>query len=89
MILSNEDPGDSIAGARSFIGHVHASEPQLAELSSNVAHERAVAALAAASYDGWISIEMRAPASVELQMPALERAIRKAKRAYARVGERS
>ncbi len=82
MILSGEDPAESIARAAPFIGHVHASEPHLAELSSIDAHEHAASALASIEYSGWISIEMRAPAPDE-QMQALERAIRMATRVYA------
>ncbi len=83
MMLTAEDPADSISRAAPFVGHVHASEPHLAELSSIDAHERAASALVAMEYSGWISIEMRAPTSAE-QMPALERAIRIAKQAYGR-----
>lgn len=81
MILSNEDPADSISRAAEFIGHVHASEPHLAQLSSSDAHARAASALVGMAYSGWVSIEMRAPES-SAQLAALERAIRFAKRAY-------
>jgi D-psicose/D-tagatose/L-ribulose 3-epimerase len=85
MILAGEDPADAVANAGSLVGHVHASEPQLAELSSSAAHERAGSALAERNYGGWISIEMRTPPATE-QMPALARAIRLATAAYGRNG---
>jgi D-psicose/D-tagatose/L-ribulose 3-epimerase len=84
IILGNENPVDAIAKAAPLIAHVHASEPHLAPLSSELAHERAAAALAQANYTGWVSIEMRAPAPTH-QIEALERSIRFAKRAYAGV----
>jgi len=84
MMLSGEDPADAIAGASSCVAHVHASEPHLAALSTISAHERAASALAGMDYAGWISIEMRAPASGD-QVAALERAIEIAKRAYGEI----
>ena len=85
MMLAGEDPAEAVASAAGLVGHVHASEPHLAPLSTINAHERAASALAETKYEGWISIEMRAPASASEQLPALERAIRVAKRAYAGV----
>ena len=84
IILGDENPADTIAKAAPFVAHVHASEPHLALLSTESAHERAGAALAQANYSGWVSIEMRAPAPTH-QVEALERAIRFARRAYAGV----
>jgi len=81
MMLAGEDPADAIARAAPYLGHVHASEPQLARLSSMAAHERAATALIAIEYSSWVSIEMRA-AERAAQMTALETAIRAAKRAY-------
>lgn len=81
IVLAKEDPADSVARAAEFVGHVHASEPHLAPLSSSDAHARAAAALAGIEYSGWISIEMRALEASE-QLASLERAIRVAKIAY-------
>jgi sugar phosphate isomerase/epimerase len=85
MILAGEDPASAITQAAPFIAHVHASEPDLGQLSAVAAHESAASALAQAGYSGWVSIEMRAP-DPDDQLGALERAIRFAKRAYAKVG---
>jgi D-psicose/D-tagatose/L-ribulose 3-epimerase len=84
MMLSGEDPADAIARAATYVAHVHASEPHLAALSTISAHERAASSLAAMDYSGWVSIEMRAPASGD-QIAALERAIEIAKRAYGEI----
>ena len=85
MALAGEDPSTAVAQAAAYVGHVHASEPHLAALSTLSAHERAASALVGMNYSGWISIEMRAPPSGE-QLATLERAIRVASRAYAAVG---
>jgi D-psicose/D-tagatose/L-ribulose 3-epimerase len=84
IIINGEDPAESIADAAPFVRHVHASEPQLAALASTATHERTAAALREMSYDGWVSIEMRAAAPTD-QLAALERAIRLVKQAYATV----
>lgn len=84
IIISREDPADSIAQAAPFVRHVHASEPQLAALASTPVHERAAAALHDMNYSGWVSIEMRASAPTD-QLAALERAVLLAKSAYASV----
>lgn len=81
IALAKEDPADSVARAAKFVGHVHASEPHLAPLSSSDAHGRAASALVGMEYSGWISIEMRGLAPSE-QLASLERAIRAAKGAY-------
>jgi sugar phosphate isomerase/epimerase len=85
MVLSGEDPAESIARAAPFVAHVHASEPHLGELSGGAPHERAASSLVSMEYSGWISIEMRAAPSNE-QRAAVERAVRVAKRIYGAVG---
>jgi D-psicose/D-tagatose/L-ribulose 3-epimerase len=60
MVTNNEDPGLTLDAALPAIGHFHASEPALAELTDGAHHHRAAAALRAGKYDGWVSIEMRA-----------------------------
>lgn len=81
IIINDEDPADAISDASRRVGHMHASEPQLAVLSSTTLHERAAQALARIRYSGWISIEMRAASGAD-QVASLERAIRLAKAAY-------
>ena len=85
MILADEDPADAIARAAPFVGHVHASEPHLAQLSTSAAHERAASALARRGIPvgSRSRCALRAP---DDQLAALERAIRFAKRAYSTVG---
>lgn len=82
MTMSGESPTEAIRLARDVIGHVHASEPNLAELGAGADHERAASALAAINYDGWVSIEMRATRGGD-NVAAVERAVRLAKRSYA------
>jgi D-psicose/D-tagatose/L-ribulose 3-epimerase len=88
MTISNEDVRASVAGAESFIGHFHASEPNLVELGAIADHRAAAEALGAINYDGWVSIEMRANergANANESVVAVERAVRRAKEAYGRV----
>jgi sugar phosphate isomerase/epimerase len=61
MTVNGEDPGLALARAPERLGHVHVSEPYLAEIGTGgAAHERAAAALHAIGYSGWVSIEMKA-----------------------------
>jgi sugar phosphate isomerase/epimerase len=83
MTLAHEDAAQSIALAAPVLGHFHASEPHLAETGSSADHARAGAALHAAGYEGWISIEMRA-ASDRGNVDAVGRAIRRVKADYFR-----
>lgn len=60
MTMAGDDPGAIVPDATPYLAHFHASEPQLAPLGTgSVAHGAFAAALAAARYDGWMSIEMR------------------------------
>jgi len=59
IFIGNEDTA-VIQNAVEFAGHVHISEPYLRPLgSANSDHVAMSAALVAANYDGWISVEMR------------------------------
>ena len=81
MAMNGEDQRAMIATAAPLVGHVHASEPQLAELASPL-HEITAAALAASGYAGWVSVEMRATPGDELG--AVRRAAAFATRYYER-----
>lgn len=84
MTLSGEDPAQSLAAAAPFISHFHASEPDLAELGARADHDAAARGLSAISYDGWVSIEMRAAGTggPGRNLEAVERSILLARRAY-------
>jgi D-psicose/D-tagatose/L-ribulose 3-epimerase len=79
ITMAAENSTDAIATAGSLIGHVHASEPNLAEIGAASNHEGAAAALTVLGYAGWVSIEMRAAGG---NAAAVERALRVAKAAY-------
>lgn len=87
MTMSNEDVGASLEATKSFIGHFHASEPNLASLGAAADHDAAASALEAIGYAGWVSIEMRAPvqATGDDNLRIVERAVRLAVGAYGRV----
>jgi sugar phosphate isomerase/epimerase len=62
IALNAEPVAATVASAAGAIRHVHASEPFLAPLGSGETdHEAFSAALRAIAYDGWVSLEMRAP----------------------------
>jgi D-psicose/D-tagatose/L-ribulose 3-epimerase len=90
ITMSGDDPRGAIEEARGCLAHVHASEPNLAELGAGADHAAAAEALREIGYDGWISIEMRevAKAAPEREtarsanVAAVERAVRVAKAAY-------
>ena len=87
MTMSNEDIGASLESVKSFIGHFHASEPNLVSLGAVANHAAAGSALEAIGYMGWVSIEMRAPAqaSGDDNVTAVDRAVQLAIGAYGRV----
>jgi sugar phosphate isomerase/epimerase len=60
IVTMGEDPAATLAAANGWLGHFHASEPSLAEVTDGIQHARAATALVAAKFTGWISIEMRA-----------------------------
>jgi sugar phosphate isomerase/epimerase len=84
MTIEHEDTARTIRAAAPFIGHVHASEPNLVELGAAADHEAAAEALAAIDYGGWVSIEMRAAGGTD-NLAAVDRAVARAKKAYGRL----
>lgn len=79
MTMAGEDPARALEDAGQWIGHFHASEPQLAELGTAGAdHASAARGLAAIGYDGWVSIEMGDTG----ELASVERAVARAKAAY-------
>jgi sugar phosphate isomerase/epimerase len=85
MTMSREDVGSTLQAAAPFIGHFHASEPNLEQLGAGAHHAAAATALHAIDYAGWASIEMRAAGGGAERIAAVERAVRRAKAAYGRV----
>jgi sugar phosphate isomerase/epimerase len=87
ITMSNEDVRPTLRSAASFVGHFHASEPNLAELGAAADHGAAAEALEAIGYSGWVSIEMRPAggADDDKNIAAVGRAVRRAKEAYGRV----
>ncbi len=93
IAMSGDDPAVAIGEAASWIGHVHASEPQLAALGAaddtpsaddsvtRADHVRAGAALRSMHYAGWVSVEMRAVEGAG-SLAAIERAVLAARNAY-------
>ena len=81
MTMSEEDPATEIEAAASVLRHVHASEPNLAELGAAADHAGAAQGLRAAGYDRWVSIEMRSTGSGK-NVDAVKRAIKLAKARY-------
>ena len=64
--LSGGDMAEAIRSAVPFV-HYHASEPMLENpaRSGTVDHAKAAAALTSVRYDGWISLEMKGPDSLD------------------------
>jgi D-psicose/D-tagatose/L-ribulose 3-epimerase len=87
ITMSNEDVPSALTAAAPYIGHFHASEPNLDPFGVAADHEAAAAALDAIRYRGWVSIEMRAVEGTGAteNVVAVEGAVRQAKRAYGRV----
>lgn len=60
MHLSGEDATPAIARAAQYVAHYHVSEPNLGDFHQpQVDHAKALRALRASSYAGWLSVEMR------------------------------
>jgi D-psicose/D-tagatose/L-ribulose 3-epimerase len=86
ITMSNENVRASLETAKAFIGHFHASEPNLAPLGTSADHDAAGSALEAIGYTGWVSVEMRAPSqAADENIVAVESAVRLALGAYGRV----
>lgn len=66
MTLSGEPVDAALLEALRVSRHFHVSEANLAPIGTgSVAHEPFAAALRQAKYDGWVSVEMRAPTGPE------------------------
>ena len=79
MTMSGERASRVIKDAGDLIGHVHASEPHLAEIGAGADHASAARALRDVGYGGWVSVEMRAGGD---NVGAVERAVRKTALVY-------
>jgi D-psicose/D-tagatose/L-ribulose 3-epimerase len=85
LIINGEDPATALARALPCIGHVHLSEPSLAQLgqkSSLPFHEAMARSLHDAAYSGVLSIEMARNKELP-RREALETAIAFARSVYA------
>ncbi len=79
--LNGDAIEDAIEAARDLLCHFHAAQPQLGDFQDPLAnHQDAAAALRAAGYDRWLSIEMREQANDPLA--ATEHAIRTVRSIY-------
>jgi D-psicose/D-tagatose/L-ribulose 3-epimerase len=81
MTSLNESPATTLAEADGWLGHVHASEPDLAEVADSPAHADSAAALRALRYSGWVSIEMRGAKGAS-RIDAIARAAERVSRIY-------
>jgi sugar phosphate isomerase/epimerase len=81
ILTMNGDPAVELDAAKGLIGHVHVSEPELAEITNVRANQVAAQALRASKYGGWVSIEMRA-ATHGSRVDALARAAEKVAAVY-------
>jgi sugar phosphate isomerase/epimerase len=81
MLTNGENPTAALKSAAGWIGHVHVSEPELAEIANAGANEVAAAALREAKYSGWVSIEMRAVSSGS-RVDAVQRAAERVRSWY-------
>jgi D-psicose/D-tagatose/L-ribulose 3-epimerase len=77
MSLAGDDPAEAIPATAQHLRHFHVSEPELGPVGvePDGDHTAAAAALVAAGYDGWCSVEMR-PATDGDRVAAVERAAR-------------
>jgi D-psicose/D-tagatose/L-ribulose 3-epimerase len=61
IALNGEDAPTAISAAAPWLGHFHASEPSLVEVSDGPVQRACATALGLQAYEHWVSIEMRAP----------------------------
>jgi Sugar phosphate isomerases/epimerases len=85
ILAMNEDPAGALSSAAGWLGHLHVSEPGLAEISNIGANEAAAGALRDSNYSGRVSIEMRAVASGS-RVDAVARAAKKVRAIYGTAG---
>lgn len=85
MTLAGEDPRTIMPRVGPWLRHFHISEPFLQIIGSGrVDHSAFAEALVAARFDGWLSIEMRAPPA-DTAVDVIRRAVAYAREAYAAV----
>jgi sugar phosphate isomerase/epimerase len=81
VMLGGDSIGEAVTATKDWLAHFHAAEPQLAPFDAPVSdHRAAAAALKAAHYDKWISIEMREQPDDPLA--AVSKAVRAVQRLY-------
>lgn len=81
VMLGGDFIGEAVTASTDWLAHFHAAEPQLVPFDAPVSdHAAAAAALKAAHYDKWISIEMREQPQDPL--PAVSQAVRTVQRLY-------
>ncbi len=82
MFLAGEDIPAALESHRDILRHFHVSEPNLGSFDQPVIdHASVAAALASASYDGWLSLEMR---EGEQPVTALSEAVQFVQSTYGR-----
>ncbi|HEX4169195.1 MAG TPA: TIM barrel protein, partial [Bryobacteraceae bacterium] len=80
MFLAGENIPEALSSHRDILQHFHVSEPNLGSFHQPVLdHAPIAAALLSASYNGWISLEMR---ETEQPVPALVEAVEFVQRIY-------
>ena len=84
ITMGGEDPSRAIHEAAGFIGHFHASEPNLQPLGTQSDHAAAARALTDIKYDKCISIEMRAVGEGK-NVTAVDAAVRLVKEVYGKL----
>jgi len=64
-MIQNHESLTILSGYMTTINHVHISEPNLEPIIKRTLHHRLYELLAEAQYDGYISLEMKRPESIE------------------------
>jgi D-psicose/D-tagatose/L-ribulose 3-epimerase len=59
MVTNREDPAVTVLSVLPWLGHFHASEPALVEITDGIHQRKAAATLRQHDYAGWVSVEMR------------------------------
>jgi sugar phosphate isomerase/epimerase len=81
LAVCHEDPQATLQRSAQWLGHFHASEPSLVEVTDGSIHATAAATLKACGYDQWVSVEMRGADGDRIA--ALTRAAERVSRLYA------
>ncbi len=83
MHINRENPREAVRAGRSYLVHVHVSEPQLAVIGDGgVPHGRFAAALEDHAWDQYVSIEMRSGSNGAGNVSRVRRAVETAQGAY-------